>query len=221
VTETCAHLDEDGKPCTKHAVADDGLLPWAAVGSRISGFHHDTASKLQSLMMAVDEANDILGDERPEVRTALDTATAALRDIHGLLTENRALAKAPQRKTTPVAGLLERAATRHGVKLVGERGVAAVHVAPPSIVHALSMLLDMSAGSLQSTRTVELSVTGDAADVQIRIAGAPIEAGKPMLNESIAVAAFLLAREDGSLRCTERGFVIQLPTIARSAGDKL
>jgi hypothetical protein len=218
------HLDDDGKPCTKHAVASDGLLAWAAVGSRISGFHHDTASKLQSLMMAVDEANDILGDDRPDVRIALETATTALRDIHGLLTENRALAKSPQRKTTPVGAMLDRAAARHGVKLVGDRGAATAHVALPSIVHALSLLLDLSAGAVQSTRAVEVAVTKGAEAIEIRIVGAPIEAGKPMVNESIAVAAYLVGREDGALRCNDRGFVVQLPvaaaTSARSPGDK-
>jgi hypothetical protein len=213
------HLDEDGKPCTKHAPASDGLLAWAAVGSRISGFHHDTASKLQSLMMAVDEATDIVGDDQPDVRIALDTAMTALRDIHGLLTENRALAKAPQRKATPLADLFKRAAARHGVKLVGDLGASRVHVAAPSIVHALSLLLDLSAGSLQSTRSVEVAVSGTH-DLQITVAGAPVDASRPMVNESIAVAAFLLAREDGALRCSTRGFVVQLPTSDRSAGVK-
>jgi hypothetical protein len=217
------HSDEDGKPCTKHAVAGDGLLAWAAIGSRLSGFQHDTASKLQSLMMAVDEATDLVGDDRPDVRTALETAMAALRDINGLLTENRALAKAPQRKATPVGALLDRAAARYGVKLVGDRGTATAHVAPPSTVHALSLLLDLSAGAVQSSRAVEVVVTA-AASIEIRITGAPIDAGKPMVNEAIAVAAYLLAREDGALRCNDQGFVVQLPiaapTSARSAGDK-
>jgi hypothetical protein len=214
------HLDEEGKPCTKHAPASDGLLAWAAVGSRISGFHHDTASKLQSLMMALDEATDILGNDRPDLHVALTTATTALRDIHGLLTENRALAKAPQRKTTALASLLDRAAARHGVKITGAVGTATVHVAPPSITHALSMLIDLSAGSLQSTRTVAVAVSVLADDVRVEITGPPVDAAKPLVNESISVAAFLLAREDGSLRCTPTGFVVQLPTIARSAGVK-
>lgn len=214
------HRDKDGKPCTRHAPASDGLLAWAAVGSRISGFHHDTASKLQSLMMALDEATELLGDERPEIRVPLDTATTALREIHGLLTENRALAKAPQRKATLVSDLFKRAAARHAVKISGDLGTASVHVAPPSITHALALLLDMSAGSVQSTRAVQIGVSAQGGDVQVEITGVVVDPSKPMVNESIAVAAYLLAREDGALRCSDQGFVVQLPTRAPSAPVK-
>lgn len=214
------HRDKDGKPCTRHAPASDGLLAWAAVGSRISGFHHDTASKLQSLMMALDEATEMVGDGTPDLRVALDTATTALRELHGLLTENRALAKAPQRKATLVPDLFKRAAARNAVKLTGDLGTASVHVAPASIIHALSLLLDMAAGSVQSTRAVQITVSTRDASVQAEITGVTVDPTKPMVNESIAVAAFLLAREDGALRCSEQGFVVQLPTRAPSAPVK-
>ena len=218
------HLDETGQPCARHVPSSETLLAWAAVGSRIAGFHHDTASKLQSLMMALDEATELLGDERPDLQRTLDTAMAALRDIHALLTENRALAKAPQRKSVSLASLLERAANRHGVKLVGDRSSAATSVAPPSIVHALGLLCDYLAGPPQGSRTVEVAVesAGDAA--MISLTGAPWEQAPPTSNEAIAVAAFLLAREEGRLACSPRGFAIQLPladaTSARSPGVK-
>ena len=218
------HVDESGQPCTRHVPSNETLLGWAAVGSRVSGFHHDTASKLQSLMMALDEATDLLGDARPDVQRALETAVAALRDIHALLTENRALAKAPQRKPTQLSELLERAANRYGVKLVGERAAVAVVVAPPSTVHAFGLLVDLLAGSPQGSRTVEFAVdiAGDAAKVSL--GGTPSEHASPTSNEAIAIVAFLLAREDGRLACSPRGFVVQLPladeTSARSAGVK-
>lgn len=218
------HVDETGRPCTRHAPSNDALLAWAAVGSRVSGFHHDTASKLQSLMMALDEATDLLGESRPDVQRSLETAVAALRDIHALLTENRALAKAPQRKPAMLSELLARAANRHGVKLVGEHASVTVVVAPPSSVHAFGLLLDHLAGSPQGSRTVELAVetVGDAA--RVSLTGAPSEHATPTSNEAIAIAAFLLAREDGRLACSSRGFVVQLPladaTSARSAGVK-
>ncbi len=217
------HLDEDGNPCTRHAAPDlYALLEWAAVGSRISGFHHDSASKLQSLRMALDEATEALGDDRPDVRVQLDTAMTALRDLHALLTENRALAKPPQRKAVALADLLSRAAARHGVALQGELGSSMVHVAPPSTVHALSMLLDLSAGALQGRRVVSITVTTNDSDVTVSIAGAPLATPAASANKAIAMSTYLLAREDGTLRCAPLGFAVQLPlaTSARSAAVK-
>jgi len=214
------HNDENGKPCTRHASAADGLLAWAAVGSRISGFHHDTASKLQSLMMALDEATELLGDDRPELAVALETATTAMKEIHALLSENRALAKVPQRKPTPVKELFKRAAARHGVKLLGEIGQETAHVAPPSIIHALAIVLDLSGGSLHTTRAVTVTVTPNGDDLVIDLAGQPLDPAKELVSESISIAAYLLSREDGELRCTPKGFVVQLPTSLRSAGAK-
>jgi hypothetical protein len=216
------HDDDQGKPCTRHAPPDpDVMLAWAAVGSRISGFHHDTASKLQSMMMSLDEAIDVLGTSNPELAGPLETAMGSLRELNALLTENRALAKAPQRKQTAVADLVKRAAARYGIRLQGELGSATVVVAPPSMTHALALLCDHVAGPMQSARTVTISVGAAEADaVTIEIAGTPPEKPSPTSNEAIAIAAFLLAREDASMRCTPRGFSLQLPTSARSAGDK-
>jgi len=168
------HVDETGRPCTRHAPSNEALLAWAAVGARVSGFHHDTASKLQSLMMALDEATDLLGDSRPDVQRSLETAVAALRDIHALLTENRALAKAPQRKPTMLSELLKRAANRHGVKLVGQHSSVSVVVAPPSSVHALGLLLDHGKVSEPSADAIRvLSLTGRRLQEVLRLAWRP------------------------------------------------
>jgi hypothetical protein len=218
------HLDENEEICARHAPSTEGLLLWAAIGARISGFHHDSASKLQSLMMALDEAVDLLGHERQDVRRVLDTAMTSLRELHGLLTENRALVKAPQRELVPLADILRRASARHGVTLSGDPGTSSVHVAPPSIVHAIALLCDQTAGPSAGARVVALSISASGESVTIELSGTP--SAKPLANasETIAVATFLLRREDGSLRCTPRGFIVQLPlaasTDARSAGDK-
>jgi hypothetical protein len=218
-----SHRDEQGNVCTRHEPTTDALLAWAAVGSRISGFHHDSASKLQSLLMAIDEAADVLGDERPDVQRALDTAMTSLRELHGLLTENRALAKAPQPKTTPVSEIVRRAAARYSIKLGGDAGAQSVFVAPPSIIHAISLLLDACAGPKQGPRAVD--VAGAEHDGMVELSIVPSGGGTASAaNESIAVAAFLIAREAGELRCSANGFVVQLPVAAastpRSAGDK-
>jgi hypothetical protein len=210
-----SHRDEQGNPCTRHEPATDALLAWAAVGSRISGFHHDSASKLQSLMMALDEAVDVLGEERPDVQRALDTAMTSLRELHGLLTENRALAKAPQQKATPISEILRRAAGRYSIKLDGDPGGASVFVAPPSIIHAVSLLLDACAGPKQGARAVDVVATERDGTIEISLASSGGGTASSA-NESIAVAAFLFAREAGELRCTPNGFVVQLPVAAAS-----
>jgi hypothetical protein len=222
------HLDETGQPCTRHVPSTEAMFAWAAIGARIAGFHHDSASKLQSLMMAIDEATELLGDERDDVRRALDTATTSLRDLHGLLTENRALARAPQRKPVALADLLRKASIRQGVKLEGDLGSFSVLAAAPSIVHALGLLCDQTAGPATGTRLVSIAVSATDSVVTAELTGsasaAPSSVSSGHTNESVAVAAFLLQREEGSLRCTSRGFVIQLPLAAsaqaRSAGDK-
>lgn len=192
----------------------DTLLAWAAIGSRISGFHHDSASKLQSLMMALDETVELLGEESPDVRRSLDTAMTALRELHHLLSENRALAKAPVRKTVSVADLLQRAAARHGVKLRGDMPLTAVNVAPPSSIHALGLLCEQCAGSLQGTRTVEVAIATAPTQVTVLMTGALVA-----VEDSIMIARFLLEREECTLERIERGFVIQLPRSALSPTD--
>jgi hypothetical protein len=202
------HLDETGAPCTRHGPIDnDVLLAYAAVGSRVSGFHHDAASKMQSLMMALDEIAELANDD---VRGPAATASSALRDLHQILTVNRALAKAPQRKPTPVRELLARAAERHGVKVVGEIANTNAQVALASTAHALAMLLDLTAGAMQGERTVNLACTvGDRLSLDLSATTEMLNL--PNVNELVAIASFLLGREDGSLRCKARGFVVELP----------
>ena len=90
------HVDEDGHPCTHHAPASTSeLLALALVGSRAPSFNHDLASKLQGLMMAVDEISEVSGEVPPPVMRAIQTAQGALRDVLALLTTNRALTKPP------------------------------------------------------------------------------------------------------------------------------
>ncbi|HUS29897.1 MAG TPA: hypothetical protein VMZ53_15435 [Kofleriaceae bacterium] len=202
------HLDETGKPCTRHAaLSQDALLAYAAVGSRVSGFHHDAASKMQSLMMAIDEITELGNDD---VRAAAATASTALRDLHQILTVNRALAKTPQRKSTPVRDLITRAAERHGVKVRGELPATTVHVALASVAHALSIALDIAAGPLQAARTVDVTCTpGTHLAVAMTATG---ELGAPPnANELLALASFLLRREDATLTCKPNGFVVELP----------
>jgi hypothetical protein len=210
------HDDEDGQPCKRHAAADDKLLAYAAIGTRISGFHHDAASKLQSLVMALDEISELIGEDASEVRTATETAQTAVRQLHGLLVANRALAKGPQPTRAMLPELLQRAAERNGVKLRGDVPSIEVSVAPPSMTHALSMLLDMIAGPPSQGRhvTVEANTNGDR--VSMVLTGTA-DATHANVNEHVTVAAFMIAREEGTLRCGTKRFFVELP-VAQASG---
>jgi hypothetical protein len=185
----------------------EGVLAWAAVGSRISGFHHDSASKLQSLMMALDEAAELAAD-RPDVARSLQTAMASLKDLHGLLTENRALAKAPVRKDSPLAEIVHKATGRHGVKLKSPVAPAMVHVATPSITHALSLLADVLAGPVKGSRTIEAIVTPGETVMLVLTGVPPAESAL----DAITIATFLIEREGGAVFSAPSGFHVQLPT---------
>ena len=210
------HLDEDGKPCTRHPASEDKLLAYAAVGTRISGFHHDAASKLQSLVMALDEIGELIGEEESDVRTATETAQTAVRNLHALLTVNRALAKGPQPARTMLPELLQRAAERHAVKLRGQVASVEVLVAMPSMTHAFAMLIDMIAGPPSQGRGVEVEVANDGDRVTVKLTGT-VEATHPNVNELITVAAYMVSREEGVLRCGSKRFVVELP-VAQPSG---
>jgi hypothetical protein len=204
------HVDEHGQACTRHAPAREKLMMYAALGSRVSGFHHDAASKLQSLVMALDEISELIGEEPSDVRTATQTAQASLQQLHVLLTANRALAKAPQVVRTLLPELLARSAERHGVRLSGEVPSMEVLVAPPSMTHAFAMLLDMVAGAPAQGRRVDVGVSSENGRATIRIAGG-VEPTHANVSELIAIATFVVARESGALRCATKGFVVELP----------
>lgn len=203
------HLDEDDKPCARHVAVEPKLLAYALVGSRISGFHHDAASKLQSLVMALDEMSELIGEADSDLRAATDTAQGAVRQLHGLLTANRALAKTPAVTRTALPELLSRAGDRHGVKVRGNVPTLYVMVAPPSITHAFALLLDMIAGPPVSGRQVTVSseVVGDR--VRVMLEG-NVEATHQNANELIAIAAFAIKREEGTLHCGPKRFVVEL-----------
>lgn len=190
----------------------DTLLGWAAVGSRISGFHHDSASKLQSLMMAIDEATELASDPA-EQRRALDTAMTAVKDLHGLLTENRALAKAPVLKDCRLAPLLDRAIHRHGLKLRGTIPDISVRVAPPSFVHAIALLVDSIGGPATGTRVIDVVVTPGSPRITLAFTGvAPAESA----HDSITIASWMLEREDCEVYSAPSGYQIHVPMVVRS-----
>lgn len=201
-----SHFDETGAPCTRHVpIESDVILSYAAIGARVSSFHHDVASKLQSLMMALDEISELANED---LRPVAITAMTSLQELNALLAVNRALAKAPQRKPTQLRELVARAAERHGVKVRDELPEVEVVVALPSIAHALDMLLDMLAGPLKGPRAVAIDVTRTSDRVALALTATTTFDAQ---NELVELAAYLLSREEGALTCNPHGFVVVLP----------
>lgn len=190
---------------SEQRLPQDRLMELALVGSRMPGFHHDCASKLQSLMMALDELSELSEDAEPMARSAIDTAHTALRELHQMFTANRALTKPAQRTNTSIDELVQRAADRVGVKVRGTLTADTVRVAVPAITHALSQLLDLAAGPSHLGRVVDVSVEAGER-VTLVIVGPKEALAKVPANaqEVLALATFVIDRERGTLRVDER-----------------
>lgn len=210
---TIDHTNDKGQPRTRHPVTTtDQLMNLALVGSRAPGFHHDIASKLQSLMMSVDEIGE-LAETDAQIKRAADTALEALREVLALLNVNRALTKPPVRAAVPLRELLDRASARVYVTLRGVLVDATVHVSAPSTIHALALAFDVAAGPGRGRMLPATALLANS-HVELRLTcslPAPAESA-----ESITLASFVLARDGGSLACAEDGslIVLRLPLSA-------
>jgi hypothetical protein len=207
------HLDEHGQICTRHpAAASEDLLSLAIVGSRAPSFHHDLASKLQGLMMSIDEIGELTGGDSPGVERAIETAHTTLREVLGLLNVNRALTKAPTRSRSTFAEVIARASERVYVTLRGAIPEAAIEVSAPSLIHALALVLDVAGGPGRG-RTIPATTEVAGGNVSLTLTAAADP--PPNAPESLALAAFVLAREGGELRCADEGraLIVRLPVV--------
>ena len=212
---TVEHLDEAGQPCTRHPTATiDELMFLAVIGSRAPGFHHDVASKLQGLMMSVEEISELGNGLDPQIGRAAETALDALRDILALLNVNRSLTKPPTRTSNALGDLIKRASERVYVSLTGEIVDATVEVSAPSTIHALSLVFDVAGGPGRG-RTVAATSRIDGTHVELQFVASP--SPPHGVAESLAVATYVLGRDRGSLWCTADGshIVARLPLVAR------
>lgn len=196
------HNDESGGACKRHAPpSSDALLALATIGSRMPGFHHDCASKLQSLMMSLDEMGEV--SSTPEMRQAIDTANLALRELHQLFTANRALAKSPQLTRCTLGELIARSTVRAGVKVRGNVMAIDIETSPPAMTHAIAVLLDVVAGPSNLGRVIDIATAVEGSHVTISLGGPPTAAVKPPPNvsELLAIAAHIITRDGGELTC--------------------
>lgn len=208
------HLDEGGAPCARHPdLAGARLYELAIIGSRAPGFHHDCASKLQSLMMALDEIGELAAQSDPELQLATNMANTALRDLHALLTTNRALAKPPHRARISLDELIRAASERVGVRVNGALS-GDVEVVVPAMTHGLSLVLDLLAGPIHLGRTVEAQLAlGDRATLDLSGPQEALTTPAISASEVIAIATFVVERDGGELRCKREGnaIVVRLP----------
>jgi hypothetical protein len=212
VTDELVHLDEEGRPCASHPQAtQDGLFALAMVGARASSFHHDIASKLQGIMMALDEISELI-EQQPDadLRRATDTAHTALKELNQLLNMNRALAKPPTRTRQTARELFAAAARRVGVSVRGEIPPVSHDVAAPAATLALGLVIDIAGGTGRA-RSVEVS--GDVLDGRLSVTLGTTRPAPSNAGESLAIASWILSRDGGDVRCTPAGdrLVVHLP----------
>jgi hypothetical protein len=197
------HLDEEGAPCAHHgAAAPEVLLQLAMVGSRAPAFHHDCASKLQGLVMALDELSELTENGDPQLVRAIEAASDASRELNALLNTNRALTKPAARTPIALKVLLAGAAHRVAVTLQGTLPDAMVNVTVPAATHALALAFDVAAGTGRA-RTLAVVATVGAREVDIAMPAAPAQPSNA--SESIAIATFVMARDGGRLWCARAG----------------
>jgi hypothetical protein len=205
------HLDEHGEPCSSHPpVRPDVLVTLALIGSRASGFNHDLASKLQGLMMTIEDLADRLADHGdPELHRAAAEAAVMAQEIAALVTVSRQLTRSSPPTRSPLRELIAASCERAGVELATELVEAEVDLAAPHVIHALSLAIEVAAGPGR----------GRALDATCRLAGGQIElvlAAEPQTTgfagEYLALASAILRREGGDVRCGAGRLVILLPS---------
>jgi hypothetical protein len=205
------HLDEGGAPCARHpAAATSTLLQLAMVGSRAPAFHHDCASKLQGLVMALDELSELTENGDPQLLRAIEAASDASRELNALLNINRTLTKPASRAPIALRTLLSGASQRVAVTLQGALPDAMVNVTGPAMTHALALTIDVAAGTGRS-RTLVVSATVGASDVELVLQAAPAHPSNA--SESLAIATFVVSRDGGRLWCASAGdrLFVRLP----------
>jgi len=209
-----AHIDATGAPCAHHAPAGaEALMQLALVGSRAPAFHHDCASKLQGLLMALDEIGELTEHGDPQVLRALAGAVEASRELNALLNTNRALTKGQGKADVTLKDLVSRASQRVGLAVQGTLPDVTVGVMVPAMTHALALVLDAAAGAGRG-RSLAITATLGAGDVELVLpAASPSPASA---SEGLALATFVITRDGGRLWCAPDGtsLHVQLPAVA-------
>jgi hypothetical protein len=191
----------------------DGILALALVGARARGFHHDLASKLQGLMMAIDEIADrnlLLADDR--VQRAVEAAADSMREVQGQLAAFRTLGRGADARGCSLRELVAAGTRAAAVAASGEVPDVAVMATPCAAVQVIAMACELA----DSTGTVEVAVDArdaDTIEVSVRCRGG----GLPELvrADAIAVMTFALGRDGGEVRDGGNGVVMRFRLAAQ------
>jgi len=214
VTTVPEHVDETGAPCARHAaISPSSLYQLAMVGSRAPAFHHDCASKLQGLVMALDELTELTENGDPQLIRAVETALEASRELNALLNLNRALTRSVPKTMIAVTDLVTRAAERSGIAIRPPLAATpSVNVGVAAMVHGLALAIDIAAGTGRG-RALAVTVSEANGQVDIVFQASPLQPSNA--GESLAIAGFVVGRDGGGkLWCSAAGdqIVIRLPT---------
>ena len=203
------HKAEDGSACTEHVASPDALMTYAVIGSRVSAFNHDIASKLQGMMMALDEIEEMcerLGD--PDLRRATETAQASLKDASALLSANRSLTRTSTKTKAQLADVVRAAGERVHVDVRGSIPEAQLETVVPLLVQGFALVIDAIAGAGRG-RFVDVIVTCEGGRANLAIA-TTAEQTKP-IGDALELAGFVIERAGGELRCARDRLHVQLP----------
>lgn len=206
------HKAEDGSECTEHVASSDALMTYAVIGSRVSAFNHDIASKLQGMMMALDEIEELcerVGD--PDLRRATETAQASLKEASALLSANRSLTRTSTKTKAQLGDVVRAAGERVHVDVRGALFDGELETVVPLLVQGLALMIDAIAGAGRG-RFVDVIATreGDRASL---VFASTAEQVKP-IGDALELAGFVIARAGGELRCARERLHVQLPLAA-------
>ena len=200
------HVDETGAPCSRHPpVPASSLYQLAMVGSRAPAFHHDCASKLQGLVMALDELTELTENGDPQLIRAVETALEASRELNALLNLNRTLTRPAPKTAIKLRELVARGGERVGVGLrstLDDALTVSVGVAP--MIHALALAIDVAAGTGRGRSLAVSAAPAAGGGIDLVFETSPLQAASA--GEALAIASFVVARDGGGkLWCSSAG----------------
>nr|HEX4313906.1 hypothetical protein [Kofleriaceae bacterium] len=188
---------------------DDGLLALALLGAGARGFQHDLSSKLQALMMSLDEIaerGDDLGDA--EIHRAAERAMASIKDTHAVLMAYRQLARGAAPAEARLADLVDAGAARAGVAVAADSTVPAATVVATATATtlAIAMACELAAG------TGAVTVRGAAVaggGVELTVVGGGGRVPGVARADALALIRFAMVRDGGDAHDGSDGVVLR------------
>ena len=118
----------------------------------------------------------------------------------------------PSKSRTTFAEIAARASERVYVSLKATIPAATLEVSSPSLIHALALVFDVAGGP---GRGRSLAATTELAGGRVAMTLPASPELPPNAAESLALAAFVFAREGGELRCADEGraLIVRLPVV--------